>query len=213
LPGGLILDRQKPAFAAGRDDLVLAEREGGCIAEAADALAADFGTMRLCTVFDNFDVAAPDDVHDAWNVSRPAGEVHRNDRPRPLAEHSCDGFGGDVTALIVDVGEYGCRADQAGAGRRGDEGARRYDHLVARADAKRPQRQLQRNRAVCQGYRTAAAEARRACLFEGEDVRPGPLIDAPGAENCRDGLDFVMSVERPTLVGSERKLVGIFGSG
>ena len=95
-----------PALAD-RQDLVLAEGEGGRVAsQRADRSAAVRAAVRLRAVLDDDEVVFGGECDDRVHVDRPAAEVDRDDRAGPLGEHGGDGGGGDVGAVAVDVGAH-----------------------------------------------------------------------------------------------------------
>ena len=142
-------------------DLVLAEGEGGRVAaEVADRAAAvarrraacaqSSMTMRSC---------AAGERDERIHVDGPAAQVDGDDGAGAVGEDRADRLGGEVAAVAVDVGDDRRRAHGDHGARGRDEGARGHDDLVARADAERAQRELEREGAVGQGDRVRAADA------------------------------------------------------
>jgi Coenzyme PQQ synthesis protein D (PqqD) len=164
--------------------------------------------VRLRAIFDDLDAASARDIHDFRHVGRPAGKVNRDDRSCPLGEDGRDRLRSDVAALGIDIGENGSRSDEHCARCRGDERARRDDHLIARTDAEGAQCELEGYRPVRERDRAAPAESLGTGLLEREHVWPGPLIDAAGAQHRGDGSDFVIAVEGPTFVRSQVENLG-----
>src|SRR5688572_29871708 len=84
-----------------------------------------------------------------------------------------------------------------------DERSRRNDDFVARSDAERKKRELQRDTAVRE--RDGAAPAERMCEFvlEGRAFVTGPVVHLAGAEHRPHGVDLVACEMRP---GRQRRL-------
>ena len=157
--GIIVAKRDEPTLAAGRDDLVLAEGEGGRVAEAPDRQAVYLCAVRLGAILDDVDAALPGQRHDRRHVRRPAAKMHRDDRLGSGRDRGGDGFGIDVAAVPVDIDEHRDGADQPDAEGRCHESARRDDHFVAGADAEGLQRELERDRSIGQGDGAAVARA------------------------------------------------------
>ena len=71
-------------------------------------------------------------------------QVHGDERPRPRRHHRLDRGRRDVERVGVDVREHGHAARVVNRARRGEEGERGSDHLVAGLELQRPERQEQR---------------------------------------------------------------------
>jgi len=157
-PPALVVHGEEAAFAAGGDDLVLAETEGGEVAEGAHGPAVDGGALGLGAVFDDGDAVGAGEVHEVGQVDGPAAEVDGDDRLGAGGEVGLHRGCIQVAAVAVDVGEHrrGAAHDGGGGGR--DEGAGGGDDLVAGADAEGYQGELERLGAVVQGDGVVAAE-------------------------------------------------------
>ena len=105
LPQGLRAGQQHAALAAGRDDLVLAEGEGGQVAERADRAAVDAGAMRLGTVLDHAQVVFGREFENRCHVAGPAGQVDDQDGPRTWGDSWPDRVSGQVLTVRLDIGE------------------------------------------------------------------------------------------------------------
>ena len=95
-------------------------------------------------VLDDGEVVGVADRAERRHVGALAEEVDRNNGLRALRDGGVDACRVQVERVRVDVGEDGRRAEQRGGLGRGDERERRADHLVARANAERHQRDLER---------------------------------------------------------------------
>ena len=89
----------------------------------------------------------------------------------------------EVVGARIDVGEHRRRAALPDGVRRGDERHRRHDHLVARADARDVERELQRGRAVRGRDGVGGADARRERRLEVAHART--LRDPAGRDRPR----------------------------
>ena len=96
-----------------------------------------------------------------------------------------------MNATLVDVDEHRGRARRLDPGHGRHAGVRGRDHLVAGADAERPQRELDRVRARRDADRLARAAEGRELLLEGLDARAAD--EPPLVEDVRDGLRQVVS--------------------
>jgi len=72
-PHAFVVEGEEAAFAGGGEDLVLAEAEGGEVAEGADGSVVDGGAMGLCAVFDDGDVvcACARSIRAAMSTGQP----------------------------------------------------------------------------------------------------------------------------------------------
>ena len=106
------------------DDLVLAERERRRVAaERADRAAAVGGAVRLRAVLDDDEVVLGGQGDERVHVDRPAAQVDRDDGAGAGVRTGCDGLGGEVAAVAVDVGDDRGGAHRDDRARGGDEGA------------------------------------------------------------------------------------------
>ena len=126
------------------------------------------------------------DRADAGKVRRQTGVVHRHDGAGALSDLLLDLIRVDEAGVRVDVGKDGRRADVQDGVRRGGEGQRRGDHLVAGADALREQRQMQRCRAGIDSDAVLRTDVRREVLLELDGARA--LRPPAGADSRRVGL-------------------------
>ncbi|SRR5260221_6419186 len=76
----LVVGGHHPAFAAGRNDLVLAERPRPDVTYASDASSLVRCSMSLGTIFNDLDAVSLGEGHDWIHVARHAAYVHTNDR-------------------------------------------------------------------------------------------------------------------------------------
>ena len=89
----LVVERQQVAFAAGREDLVLAEAEVGEIAEGADGGGVDSGAAGFGAVHDHRGIVHVGEVHQGGNVDGPTAEVDGVDGLGAWGEGGLDGAG------------------------------------------------------------------------------------------------------------------------
>ena len=107
---------------------------------------------------------------------RPAEQVHGDDRLRP--PRRLDPRGIDVHRLRVDVDEHGPQPGERDDVRRGREGVRRDDHLVARPEPEREHGQVQRGRPGRD--RDGVLDARtRGASRPSSSATFGPIVSCP----------------------------------
>ena len=161
----LVVGGDDAAVAACVECLERMEAEAAEGADRADLLAVELGQDRLRRVFHDRELVLRRDGEDAFHVRGAAREMHRHDGLRARRDRSFDLVRIDVVGCI-DVDEHRHSAGQTNARRRCDEGVGRRDHLIARADVERAQRELQRVGPVAATDGVAHADQRREALFE-----------------------------------------------
>ena len=111
-----------------------------------------------------------------------AVQVDWNDRARSRPDRRGNRRGVDGVSVAIHVDQHRLGADRGNGQHRGDEGVRRCDHLVARADAKGAQRQLDGGESAANRNRVPRADERGVFGFELFDGRTknevAPLEDA-----------------------------------
>ena len=122
------------------------EAEHGRVGQRADRTAAHGGRQRVGRVVDDRDPGPARDRAERVEVAGKPTQVDRDDGPRAAAETARDLVGADVPGPRIDVGEDRPRAEIENRFRARREGEGRDDHLVARPDVERLQRQQQRVR-------------------------------------------------------------------
>ena len=112
LPHVLIVGHHHAAVATGAHDLVLAEREGGGVAETAHASTIDRGPMGLRTIFDDLDVVLLGPFHDGRHVAWPAGQMDDDGRACTWRSGRLECCDGEILGVPIDIGEHGvaCRS-------------------------------------------------------------------------------------------------------
>ena len=141
--------------------------------------------MRVRGIFDHDQPAGASGRHQRLHVGRLAGEMDRDDGSGARSERAFDRGGIEVERVQVDVGEDRNRVglDHGRGGR--DERVGGNDDFVFRADARRQQRDPQRDRAVDDRDAVAAAVHRGEALLELGNllaVQPAPLAAAKRAQ-------------------------------
>ena len=111
--------------------------------------------------------------------------MHRHDRLGARGDRALGGRRVEVVRARVDVGEHRRRAALPDRVGRGDERERGHDDLVAGADARGVQREVQRGRAARHGHRVGGADALGEGLLELAHARA--LRDPAGGDDRRDG--------------------------
>ncbi len=185
------------AFAARTDDLVLAEGKATDVAETADGAAMHLGAVGLGAILDDLDVLRGGKSRQRGHVGGPARQMYDDHGLCARCQNLRHGFRRQVLGLWIDIRHHGPRAAQGNRCRRGDEGARRNNDLVAGADAERMQRDFQRYGAVGDGEAVPSFAMGGVFGLEGFAFAAGPVIDAAGAQDGGRGGDFVIRVKRP----------------
>ena len=101
-------------------------------------------SMCFGGILDDMESAAAGDVEDAVHIGRQAVDVDRHDRPGAGCERLLDALRVEAPGDRIGIHEHGPGACANDRRRAGDDRERRYDHLVARADAQCRHRSLQR---------------------------------------------------------------------
>ncbi len=181
-----------------RNDLVREQREARDVPDRADA-------VRLGGVLDHPEVVLVGDLHDRVHVAAPAVDVHRHDGPGPRSDLVLDQ--GDVDVQVVAaVHEHGCGTRVRHRPGRCDHGELRNQHLVARPDAQRAQRQGQCRGARRTGDGVLDSVVSGERLLESRNV--GSLRgDPPAGDRVGDVLQFA-----PLMLGLETEYLNPMGS-
>ena len=197
------------AALAGGDDLARVQREAGQRAERADRPALVLRADGARGVLDELEPVALGQRDEGVHVRRQPDLVHGHDRLRALGDRALGRRGVEVVGQRVDVGEDRRRAALPDGVGRGDEGQRRDDDLVAGADARDVEREVQRGGAVGRGHRVGRAHALGVGGLEGGDARA--LGDPAGGDGLGDGGAVGLgqrraangtSIRRPSPAGS-----------
>ncbi|MNY37891.1 hypothetical protein D3C86_1724800 [compost metagenome] len=98
-------------------------------------------------------------------------------------QHGADGFRGNVLRFAVYLGEHRYRSGIDDAGYRGEEGAGRHHHLVARAYPQSLERHVQRYGAVLQGDGVFGTGPFGKFLLELVAFLAGPVVDPVGQDD------------------------------
>ena len=161
--------------------LGLAEAEAANIADSADRAAVILAADGLCAVFDDIQIVLLGDVHDTAHVTDDAVQMHNDDAL---------GAVGDLALNIVRVngvvgGHVAENGDRTGlhdgiGGR--DEGIRRDEHLVARADAEAGNADVQGCRAAGAGNCHGRAGPLTELFFKLHALLAGPVADKAGIQ-------------------------------
>ena len=197
IPQPVVVNGQEPSLPARRDDLVLTERKDGDIAERTDRTALVFGTVSLGTVLNQPQIVLLSQFGDGIHVAGPAGEMHNDNRLGPRGQLGGDRVGGQVLAIGVDVGEYGCSSRQWHCRGRGHEAPRRDDYLVTRSNAENAKRQIEGEGSVRQRDAMLPPKVPLICPLEITHVRARPGVDLARPQDLHDIGDLVFVIVRP----------------
>src|SRR5208283_649038 len=99
------------------------------------------------------------------------------------SQSRCNGFGGEIPADLIYISDDGNSPAHYGTACTRNKGSTWNNHLVARTDAQRVQRQLKCNRPVSKGYRVFRAYVGCVLAFEMPAFVSRPVIDLAGREN------------------------------
>ena len=135
--------------------------------------------MRLCAVFQQVDARIRGETSQLIDRSYLPIEVHQQDGPRPWPETTTDAGGIQHRGDGVDVGKHWRRARPQDGKNRRESRHRRGDDLVARADAHRPQADINGIEAIAAADDMGnAGNARplplKRCHFLPKDPPSGP---------------------------------------
>ena len=185
------------ASLARRDLLVRVEGEDRGVAVRADAPPLRERADGLGGILDHGEPVACGDLVDAIDLAGVAEDVHRQDRARPRRDRGLDRGGVDVERVGVDVDEDGRPPLVQDAVGRRDEARRRGDHLVAGADARQPDREVQSGRAARDRRRVGGSGERREVALEAPQER----TEAEDARAQR--LEHELLLPRPDVRSGE----------
>ena len=127
----------------GRDDLARVEREARRHPERAARRSAVARAERPGGVLDEHDLLRYGGLQ-RLPLDRSAEEMHRHDGARPRRHRRSDGGRVEDERVRFDVDEHRARSAQLHRVRRGRERVGRDDHLVARSDLERKEREMKR---------------------------------------------------------------------
>ncbi len=198
----VVVGREDAALRA-RDVLrrVQRERRGERAFDRADLAPAVDRLDRVGRVLEHRNPVGEDLVQ----IGRLAGEMHGDDRLRPRGDRSRDQRGVDVQVVRLHVHEdrRGAAMDDDVRGRRpGDRGR---DHLVAGADLRGEQRQMERSRPGREGHGVLRTDVFGEAPLEFSGTRTGG--NPAGLERLDDGLDL-LGPDRRRLEAEQRLAAG-----
>ena len=186
--GGIVGDCAA-AFAAGAKVLAWVEAEAADRANRACAPALPGRAMRLGGVLDDLQAMLRGDRHDGVHVGHATVQVDGDNGLGARRDRALDGRRVDVPGERIGIDQHWRRAGVADGRDRGDEGHGGRDHLVARADAKREQREVQRGGAGIQRHGFLGMGVGGEGFLEGIDLRAGNIGAArQRLEHC--GVEF-----------------------
>jgi hypothetical protein len=172
--GDLLVGGRQGAALEGGDVLGHVERVGREVAVAADRRAAPLGADRVRGVLDDMDTVLGGDLPEPIEVDRPSREVDRHYGARTRSDRGLDRVEVDQAgAARLAVDQHRRRPAVLDGVGRGDEGHRRHEHLVARLDVERLQRQDQRRGAGRDAADVGRADVILKCALEAADLRTG----------------------------------------
>ena len=178
------------AFAAAQRRR-LREVEHRHVAEAADHAAVVARADGLGRVFDQLQAALVGQRAELLPRRRVAVDVAGQDGLGGRCDLRRGAHRVEAARPVVDVGKHHARAGQRDGVRHLVPAVGRGDHLVARADAQRAQREPGAERAAGHGHRVLAAEPLREALLEVlRPSRPADRRGSPSAACTSCGLDL-----------------------
>src|SRR6266853_562085 len=178
-PQFIVISGQHTSFAAGRHDLVLAKGEGSSIAEASNRSPLISCTVRLSTIFDDSETMFASQLDDRVHVARPTRKVDRNDRFCTRRQYFPDTVCSKCLTDRIYVRKDRLGTPYDGTTGRCHERAAWDDHLVARSNPQRIQRQFESHRAICNSNSMSTACERSKLSFELSNLLTRPVIEFP----------------------------------
>ena len=178
----VVIGRDHAAVAEAAQVLRRIEAEGTQRAQRTGPPAAILGADRLASVFDDGNAAGRGrDLPDLVHLGTLAEEMHRNDRlrgRRQLVQH----VGRiEIKRFGQDIGKhrFGAQPPHGAGGRK--ERKARHDHLVARPDAQRQQRQA-RVASLPEAQPTACFDPQYSAIAASNRAQAGPCTKAPESQ-------------------------------
>ena len=199
--GDLVVVRRDHAALAGGDVLRGVEREAGGRRQTPDLAAAVGALDGVRRVLDDGESQLPQGIQ----VGSLAGEVDGEDRLGARADEPLHLGRIDVQVAHPNVGEHGPGAGVDDHVRRRRPGDRRRDHLVARPEAERHEREVQRGRSGRD--REGVLRLRQLRKTALELRRPRPGRQPAGADRLGDRLDLLVT-DRRRLEGEKGLAAG-----
>ena len=136
-------------------------------------------------------------VHDAVHFGGHTGEVDNDDGFGIRRQRGFDGFGADVLAVQIHVGEHGVCTCGNDAGSGGKEGARGNDDIVACTDAHCFKRDIECQRAVGKGDGVLRTGEGGEFFFKFAAFGARPIVDFVGQQDFGNGVGFFLGEARP----------------
>jgi hypothetical protein len=190
--GGILgTSGQDHAALAGRNVLGDVEAEAPEVAERSRGVPVVARLDGVSAVFDDDQLVTRRQIPDGRDITRPAGEVHGDDRAGPRRDGGLDGRGVDVHGARIDIGEKRCGAgmDDCVGGRA--ERERRRDDLVTRLQSGDEDAQVQRRRAGAYGDGVRGTLVGGEVLFQLRDLGAG--AEPAAAQTVDDLVDLVLA--------------------
>src|SRR5215510_12012653 len=103
LPGDTIAEKRHPAFAARRDDLILAEGKRAGVSERTDELPVDPRPVSLCAVLKDENAMASGKLPEALHVGRTAIKMNDDDGLRTLSYQWAHCGGSDHLRIDINI--------------------------------------------------------------------------------------------------------------
>src|SRR6202021_749520 len=119
------------SVTVGKQVLKRVQAETGCISPRSYRTSVKARPYRLSRILQYKQRVFFRDFHDFRHLSRPAGQMNRNNSASARGDGRGDPFRGQVQ-ILPDVHKYGLRACHGDGRRRGYKRVRRGNHLVAR---------------------------------------------------------------------------------
>ena len=168
------------------------EAEAADVADRAHAAALVPRPGGMGAVFDDRDLAG--DLLQGVQIDRPAGVMHRNDRPRAAGDLAADVLQVQRQGMRIDVGEDRHRQAIGHAMGRGDERHRGHDHFMPVVHVQEFQGQVQGGRAGIHRHGVGGADEFGELLFELRGFRPQP--DPSRAQHFGNRVDLFLGHRR-----------------
>src|SRR5262249_53701624 len=151
-PGDMIAEKRHPAFAACRDDLILAEGKRAGVSERTNELPFDPRSVSLCAVLKDENAIASGKLREAVHIGRTAIEMNDNDGFRAFSDQRAHCDGSDHLRIDINIRKDRLRADEIHARCGCNEAPRRHDYFIPRPYSMRPQNGFECQGSIGHGY-------------------------------------------------------------
>ena len=196
-PDGPLIGRDHAAFPSSVHDLILAEGKGTYIAQRAYGSPFISGSVTLSTILNHLQSVLACQCNDRVHITRPASQMHRDDGLGPCCQQRSDGFGSNVLAVRIDIGDNRFCTTNYHTTCRGNKRSARHDNFVTWANPQGVEREFQSDRSIGHSNAVLAACLRCKFLLEPPALFACPVIDLSRLQHASHRIYFVRLKMRP----------------